>query len=68
MTLTLVLKKGFYPKEYIRIVIYVKYERSITYHSKAMVYVEILVKKQTDVLRRGAYGVKLLFIQCNPAS
>ena len=43
MTLTLILKKGLYPKD-----IYVKYESSITYHSKAVANVKVFADKQTD--------------------
>ena len=45
MTVTLVLKKGFYPKEYIYTV-YVTCENSITYHSKAMTNVKVFADKQ----------------------
>ena len=45
-TLTMVRKKGFYPKEYTCIC--VKYENFITYHSKAMANVTVLADKQTD--------------------
>ena len=44
MTLTLVLKKWFYPKEYIN----VKYKGSNTYHLKAMANVKVFADKQTD--------------------
>ena len=50
MTLTLVLKKGFYPKEYIP---YVKYESAITYHSKAMANEKVYWYKQADNRRMG---------------
>ena len=43
MALTLVLKKGFTPRN-----IYVKYESAITYHSIAMVNVRNFAEKQTD--------------------
>ena len=44
MTVTLVLQKGFTPKN-----IYVKYESSITYHSKAIASVKkVFVDKQMD--------------------
>ena len=39
-------KKGFYPKAYI--LICVKYESCITYHSKPMANVKDFVDKQTD--------------------
>ena len=42
LTLTLVLKKGFYPN------IYVKYEISINCLLKAMVNVKVIEDKQTD--------------------
>ena len=42
VTLTLVLKRMFYPKEY------VKHESSITYLSKAMANVKVSVDKPTD--------------------
>ena len=41
MTLTLVIKKGFYPKEYIC-------KSSFTYNSKAMENVKVFADKQTD--------------------
>ena len=43
MTLTLVLKKGFTPRN-----IYVKYESCITYHSKAMANVKVFSDKHTE--------------------
>ena len=51
MTLTLVLKKAFYPKEYN--INYVKYESSITYHSKAMADVKVFADKQMDKWKDG---------------
>ena len=48
MTLTLVLKKGFYPKEYI----IMKYESSTTYDSKAMTNVKVFADKQMDKNRQ----------------
>ena len=43
MTLTFVLKKGFYPKEH-----NVKYESPITYHLKAMANVKVFADKPTN--------------------
>ena len=51
MTLTLVLKKGFYPNQmcvYVCVCVCVKYESSITYHSKAMANIKVFADKQTD--------------------
>ena len=53
MTLTLVLKKGFYPKEYIY---YVKYKSSMTYHSKAMANVEVSTHKQMNKIKGQTNG------------
>ena len=47
MTLILVLKKWFTPRN-----IYVKYESSIAYHSKAMANVEVFADKQTQMDRQ----------------
>ena len=66
MTLTLVLKKGFYPRN-----IYVKYESSITYHSKAMANVKVFVDRQTDRPKTLCVSIKtfwftIVYLGINP--
>ena len=46
MTLTLVLKKGFNPRNIVHV--YVKYESFITDHSKAIANVKVFTDQQTD--------------------
>ena len=61
MTLTLVLKKGFNPRN-----IYVKYEKSISDHSKSMAHVNVFADKQTDkwILMQG--HKKVISLPHNP--